>query len=53
MTEPNLLREIANDDKTPRNTKRLVEDGFYEATDCSDPNHICTCGNEQITLIED
>lgn len=48
-----MLREIANDDKTPKNTKRLVEDGFYEATDCTDPNHICTCGNEQITLIED
>ena len=46
-----MLREISNDDKTPKNRKRLVEGGFYEATDCSDPSHICTCGTEQ-TLTE-
>lgn len=53
MDDQNLLREIANDDKTPSKRKQIVEDGFYEATDCSDPSHICTCGSEQVTLIED
>ena len=53
MDDQKLLREIANDDKTPKNRRQIVEDGFYEATDCSDPNHQCACGAQQVTLIED
>ena len=48
-----MLREIANDDRTPRNKRRQNTDGLFETTDCSDPDHICTCGAEQITLTED
>lgn len=48
-----LLREIANDDQTPKNKRRQNTDGLFETTDCSDPDHICTCGAEQITLTED
>ena len=48
-----MLREIANDDQTPRNKRRQNTDGLFETTDCSDPDHICTCGAEQITLTED
>ena len=48
-----MLREIANDDKTPKQRKQIVEDGFYEATDCSHPDHQCTCSSQQVTLIED
>ena len=48
-----LLREIANDDQTPKNRRRQNTDGLFETTDCSDPDHICTCGAEQITLTED
>ena len=48
-----MLREIANDDRTPRNKRRQNTDGLFETTDCSDPDHICTCGSEQVTLTED
>ena len=48
-----MLREIVNDDQTPRNKRRQNTDGLFETTDCSDPDHICTCGAEQITLTED
>ena len=53
MSEDNLLREIANDNQTPRNKKKVNKDGLFETTDCSDPDHICTCGSQQITLTED
>ena len=50
-TNQKILREI--DDQTPRNKRRQNTDGLFETTDCSDPDHICTCGSEQITLTED
>ena len=53
MSDEQLLREIANDDQTPRNKRRQNTDGLFETTDCSDPDHICTCGAQQITLTED
>jgi len=53
MSEDKLLREIANDDQTPKAKKLKNTDGLFETTDCSDPDHICTCGNQQFTLIED
>jgi hypothetical protein len=31
--DKNFLREINNDQKTPKNTKRVREDGFYEASE--------------------
>ena len=52
-TGDNLLREIANDGQTPKNRKKLNTDGLFETTDCSDPDHQCTCGSQPITLIED
>ena len=52
MSEDNLLREIANDKLTPKKKKEVNTDGLFETTDCSDPDHICTCGSEQITLNE-
>lgn len=33
MDNKNFLREIANDQKTPKNRKKVREDGFFEATD--------------------
>jgi len=48
-----MLREIANDDQTPKNKRKQNTDGLFETSDCSHPDHICTCGSEQITLIED
>lgn len=53
MSEEQLLREIANDDRTPKNKRRQNTDGLFETTDCSDPDHHCTCTDEQITLTED
>ena len=53
MSDELFLREIANDDQTPRNKRRQNTDGLFETTDCSDPDHICTCGSEQVTLTED
>ena len=53
MSDELFLREIANDDQTPRNKRRQNTDGLFETTDCSDPDHIYTCGSEQITLTED
>ena len=53
MTDDNLLREIANDNQTPRNKKKVNKDGLFETTDCSDPNHQCSCGSQQVTLTED
>ena len=50
--QENLLREIANDKLTPKKKKPVNTDGLFETTDCSDPDHICTCGSEQITLTE-
>ena len=49
----NLLREIANDKQTPKNKRKPNTDGLFETTDCSDPDHICTCGSQQVTLTED
>ena len=49
----NMLREIANDSLTPKNTKKKVNtDGLFETTDCSHPDHQCTCGAQQIVLNE-
>ena len=31
--DKNFLREINNDQKTQKNTKRVREDGFYEASE--------------------
>ena len=53
MEEQNLLREIANDVQTPKNKRQQNTDGLFETTDCSHPDHQCTCGDEQVTLIED
>tara|TARA_E500000318_G_scaffold49022_3_gene46096 strand:+ start:3172 stop:3333 length:162 start_codon:yes stop_codon:yes gene_type:complete len=53
MTEKKLLREISNDDQTPKDKKPKNTDGLFETTDCSHPDHICSCGNQQFTLIED
>ena len=33
MDNKNFLREIANDQKTPKNQKKVREDGFYEASE--------------------
>ena len=48
-----LLREIANDDQTPKNKRQQNTDGLFETTDCSHPDHVCTCGAQQVTLTED
>lgn len=53
MEEQNLLREIANDAQTPKNKRQQNTDGLFETTDCSHPDHQCTCSDEQVTLIED
>lgn len=51
--QDNMLREIANDSLTPKNTKKKVNtDGLFETTDCSHPDHQCTCGAQQIVLNE-
>ena len=48
-----FMREIANDRETPKNKKKLNEDGFFESEeDCSDPNHVFKCGEKRITLNE-
>jgi hypothetical protein len=31
--DKNFLREINHDQKTPKNTKKVREDGFYEASE--------------------
>jgi len=33
IMEQNFLREINNDQKTPKNRKKVREDGFYEASE--------------------
>ena len=33
MDNKNFLREINNDQKTPKNQKKVREDGFYEASE--------------------
>lgn len=48
-----FLREIANDKKVPKQRRQINEDGLFEADDCSDPNHQCTCGSESVVLTED
>ncbi len=48
-----MLREINNDNQTPRNKRKVNADGLFETSDCSDPDHICTCGSQQVTLTED
>lgn len=53
MSNQEFLREIANDEKNPRQVKKVNTDGLFETTDCSDPDHICTCSSEQVTLTED
>ena len=53
MEEQNFLREIANDVQTPKNKRQQNTDGLFETTDCSHPDHQCTCGDEQMTLTED
>ena len=53
MEDQNLLREIANDGQTPKNKRQPNTDGLFETSDCSHPDHQCTCGSEQVTLIED
>ena len=53
MGEHEFLREIVNDKQNPRQMRKVNTDGLFEATDCSDPDHICTCDSEQITLTED
>ena len=40
MSEDNFLREIANDNQTPRNKRKVNQDGLFETSDCSDPDHI-------------
>ncbi len=52
-TGDNLLREIANDGQIPKNRRKPNTDGLFETTDCSHPDHQCTCGAQPITLIED
>ena len=53
MEDQNLLREIANDGQTPKNQRQQNTDGLFETTDCSHPDHQCTCGAKQVTLTED
>tara|TARA_E500000318_G_C3369966_1_gene138110 strand:- start:341 stop:502 length:162 start_codon:yes stop_codon:yes gene_type:complete len=53
MTDDNLLREIANDNQTPKNKKKVNSDGLFETIDCSDPDHQCTCGPQQVIITED
>ena len=53
MSDEQLLREIANDDQTPKNKRRQNTDGLFETTDCSDPDHECSCGSQPMTLTED
>jgi|TARA_X000001036_G_C19997173_1_gene528781 hypothetical protein len=48
----NMLREIANDNLTPKTKKKVNTDGLFETTDCSHPDHQCTCGAQPITLNE-
>tara|TARA_B100001142_G_scaffold131600_1_gene133150 strand:+ start:1857 stop:2045 length:189 start_codon:yes stop_codon:yes gene_type:complete len=48
----NMLREIANDNLTPKNKNKKNTDGLFETTDCSDPNHECICGAKNV-LTED
>lgn len=48
-----FLREIANDKKVPKQRRQINEDGLFEADDCSDPDHQCTCGSESVVLTED
>jgi hypothetical protein len=50
--QDNLLREIANDGLTPKKKKSVNTDGLFETTDCSHPDHQCTCGDQQVTLNE-
>jgi len=50
--DENLLREIANDQLTPKKKKTVNTDGLFETTDCSHPDHQCTCGSQQVTLNE-
>jgi hypothetical protein len=33
IMDQNFLREINNDQKTPKNRKKVREDGFYEASE--------------------
>lgn len=48
-----FLREISNDKEVPKQRRKINEDGLFETTDCTDPDHQCTCGAKQVTLIED
>ena len=45
-----FLREINHDRKTPRNQRKLNEDGFFEATDDTCCNGNCACDDEQVVL---
>ena len=47
-----MLREIANDGLTPKNRIKRNTDGLFETTDCSHPDHECTCGQKNV-LTED
>jgi hypothetical protein len=48
-----FLREISNDDRTPKRKKsQLNEDGLFLSDDCSSPDHQCTCNSEQIVITE-
>lgn len=47
-----FLREINHDLKTPKNQKKLNEDGFFEATDEECCSGDCECKKNQITLTE-
>ena len=47
-----MLREIANDGLTPKNRIKRNTDGLFETTDCSHPDHECTCGQQNV-LTED
>jgi len=45
--QDNMLREINNDNLTPKKKKLINEDGFFEVTeDCSHPDHVCKCGQQ-------
>lgn len=53
LMEKEFLREISNDDRTPKRKKsQLNEDGFFLTDDCSSPDHKCTCNSEQIVITE-
>jgi len=51
--EQQFLREVSNDTEIPKNKRKINTDGLFETTDCSHPDHQCTCGSKPQTLTED